>query len=83
MVSDMPYYEYVCTSCNTNKTEFHKIDERNSPLENPCSNCGECGKIEMVIGSPMMSDPFRLGLRKPDTEFQNLINKIKSSNGVE
>lgn len=34
----------------------------------------------MVSGAPGLSDPVRLGLRKPDAAFRDLVKNIKKNN---
>lgn len=36
--------------------------------------------IEVIIGAPAFGDPVRLGIRKPDDGFREVLSKIGSAN---
>ena len=37
----MPYYDYLCTSCEHEFEVCMKISERNIPTQEPCPECSE------------------------------------------
>ncbi len=71
----MPYYDYECVECDNKFEEKHSIDERNKPTEKPCSSCG--GEVKMTVAFPGLADPIRLGLRKPDDGFKDMMKRMK------
>ena len=71
----MPFYDYEC-KCGHVWQEFRKIATMYEPIENPCPSCKESGNITKVIGMPGFGDPTRLGLKKPDNDFKNLLQLI-------
>ena len=73
----MPYYDYECEECDNKFEEKYSIDERNKPTEEPCSSCG-C-KIKIKVGFPGLADPIRLGLRKPDDGFKDMMKRMKKN----
>lgn len=77
----MPYYDYGCSSCENRFNKFNKIDNRKLPEDEPCPHCGTNGSVSLLIlGAPIPSDSIRLGLKKPDSGFKEVIQKIH--NGV-
>ena len=73
----MPYYDYECEECDNKFEEKYSIDERNKPTEEPCSSCG--GKIKIKFGFQGLADPIRLGLRKPDDGFKDMMKRMKKN----
>lgn len=77
----MPYYDYACGACEGRFNKFQKIADRKLPESEPCPHCAVEGQISMLIlGAPIASDSIRLGLKKPDSGFKEVIQKIH--NGV-
>jgi putative FmdB family regulatory protein len=75
----MPNYDYRCDKCEHTFEEFHLIKDRAKPCKKPCPKCGE-GKVSQFISSaPVLIDPVRLGVRRPDSGFKEVISKIKSA----
>ena len=72
----MPNYDYECYSCDNLFEEFHKIADRNIPVDKICGQCGE-GKIRMRLIYSGIGDPIRMGLRKPDATFREHLKEIK------
>lgn len=77
----MPLYNFECGACSHNYEEFITIAEMDIPLQEPCPNCKEEGKIIRLIGSPRSVDPVRLestkGRLKPTKEFTEVMQRIK------
>ena len=75
----MPNYDYICKACSHTFEEFLKIKDHEKPCKKPCPKCGE-KKVEQYIASaPPIIDPVRLGIRKPDSGFKEVISKIKQA----
>jgi len=74
----MPAYTYVCRKCDHSWDETHRIDDRKIPLSQPCPSCGvvEEDSIYQQIGAPMICDPVRVGVTRPDTGFKEVLQKI-------
>lgn len=74
----MPAYDYFCKSCEHRFEEVYKISDRNVPTEKPCPKCGE-KTIVMQIGSPLVADAFKLGIKKPTQEFREIMKRMKKT----
>ena len=74
----MPTYTYVCRKCNHTWDNQSRIDDRKIPLQEPCPSCGvvEEDSIYQQIGAPMVCDPVRVGARKMDSGFKEVLQKI-------
>jgi hypothetical protein len=72
----MPFYDYKC-ECGHEWQEFKKIANMLDPISLPCPSCNECGKVTKPFsGIPGFGDPTRLGLKKPDSGFKDLMQRI-------
>lgn len=69
----MPQYKFR----HKDTLEETVITMRISELDNYKKDHPE---LEVVIGIPGLSDPVRLGLRKPSDGFRDVLNKIKKNN---
>lgn len=76
----MPFYDYKCNDCNAEFKKTLKIADRNIPETEPCPSCNKEGVVFMKIGAPVLSDSIRMGLKKNDGGFKEVIQKIH--NGV-
>ena len=76
----MPTYQYKCKSCNHEFETYLKIDDRKKPEKKPCPSCGK-KQVEIHFGTPpAIGDPIRMGIKKPDKEFTQLLKRIKKNN---
>lgn len=73
----MPLYEYKCAECEYIFSEIKSISERKIPESLPCPSCKTEGKIQQVISSVPMADAVRLGRKKPDEGFRDVMREIK------
>lgn len=73
----MPQYDYKCSNCSFHFEQFEKVKDRNKPCKKPCPNCKE-KKIEILIGMPAVCDPIRIGVKKPDKGWNEVLSKIQS-----
>lgn len=46
------------------------------PEGEPCANCGELSVKKVILTAPTLGDPVRLGLRRPDNGFKEVLQKI-------
>lgn len=75
----MPLYDYQCTACNHLFTEKRMIADRKQPEGDPCPSC-QSHTVQLIIGTPGVGDPVRLGVRRNDDGFREVLSKIHSAN---
>jgi len=76
----MPTYDYACSSCNHSFEKFLSIGNRHLPTEEPCAQCAATGTVMQSIGAPSVGDAVRLGIRKIDNGFKEVLQKIHHNN---
>ena len=77
----MPAYTYRCEACKHEFERVYKIADRDLPSSEPCPSCGVEGQVlKTISGAPSLGDPVRLGIRKPDQGFKEVMQKIHSNN---
>lgn len=77
----MPLYNYKCESCNHEFEKVLKIAEMHQPSQEPCPSCGHQGNvIKTISGAPSLGDSVRLGIRKPDQGFKEVMQRIHAAN---
>lgn len=77
----MPLYDYLCSSCEHSFEKTLKISEMRQPEADPCPACGESATVSKVLnGAPALGDPVRLGIRKPNGDFKEVLQKIHHNN---
>ncbi|NBP01981.1 MAG: hypothetical protein EBU90_18005 [Proteobacteria bacterium] len=65
----MPLYEFVNTETNEVFDLIMKISEKEQYLrDNP--------HIQALLSAPVMMDPVRVGVRKPDNGFKEVLQRI-------
>lgn len=75
----MPNYDYMCRACDHRFEEFLLMKDRDKPCKKGCPKCGK-KKVEQYIPSaPPVIDPVRLGIRRPDGGFKEVMSKIKAA----
>lgn len=77
----MPTYDYQCTECEYEFEDYRLIAERYAPESEPCPNCGKPTVKFAIQGAPSFLDPPTIGIRKPDSNFRNLMGQIKKKTG--
>jgi len=89
----MPTYDYRCEKCGHTFEEALKIADRNVPTESPCTQdidvqqtehmsfaevCG--GEVkQIIVAASGLADPVRLGIRKPDDGFKDMMRRMKKN----
>ena len=69
----MPTYLFQNVETGEEFTESMKISELDAYLEkNPNFK-------QLVNGAPLLCDPVRMGLRKPDDSFRDVLKHVKKS----
>lgn len=72
----MPIYEYQCKACEHYFTEKHSMDDMYLPQGKPCPSCDRLQVQKILTGAPGIGDTVRMGLRKPDDGFKEVLQKI-------
>lgn len=69
----MPTYRMLCKDCATQFEVFCKIAEMDDPHK-----CPQCQSTSWTreITAPMICDPVRVGARKMDSGFKEVLQKI-------
>jgi putative FmdB family regulatory protein len=75
----MPTYDYECQKCKHHFVLITKIDDRNIAETEPCPECQEVA-VEKLMTAPGFADPVRIGIRRPDGGFSEVLQKIHHSN---
>ena len=71
----MPTYRMQCKDCDTQFEVFCKISEMDDPHQ--CTNCQSTNWTRQIT-APMICDPVRVGARKMDNGFKEVLQKIHS-----
>ena len=69
----MPFYQYSCAACTHEFEKSLKIAERDEAQVCPECNSGET--VRGVSAAPLI-DPVRLGIRRPDAGWKEVLQKI-------
>ena len=75
----MPTYEYGCTKCGHEFSDFLSMDDRIIPFSQPCPNCKELGHIETQFRTPpsvLVDARFNV---KQKGDFKEAMQKIKAA----
>ena len=78
----MARYDYLCSKCDHFFERNLPIDNRDSPINEPCSECGEL-TITRIFASPIINLGFRgssVQSHAP-TEFKEHLQKMKAGLG--
>jgi len=70
----MPFYDYKCNSCENTYPKRSCIAERND--KKICPSCSSDDSQLILLGSPSIGDPVRLGVRKVDDGFREVLSKV-------
>ena len=78
----MPTYDYRCEKCGHEFEIMLPIARRKEPVETPSARespvCG--GEVKQIIVSASgLADPVRLGIRKPDDGFKDMMRRMKKN----
>ena len=77
----MPTYEYHCTACDRRFEKNVRISVMDEPTKEPCPSCHVAG-VQRLFPSiaPTIGDAVRLGIRRPDEGFKDVLRKIHDAN---
>lgn len=76
----MPTYEYQCEKCEHYFTQYLSISRMKEPEGQPCPNCGEVAIKKVMFTAPALGDSVRLGIRRPDDGFKEVLQKVHAAN---
>ncbi len=77
----MPTYTYRCEKCSHDFESIRRIADMHLPTQQPCPSCQEQGTvIKTIVGAPAMGDAVRLGVRKVDNGFKEVLQRIGAAN---
>jgi len=77
----MPTYEYHCKKCDHRFNLMVRIPLMDAATTEPCPSCNEY-QVERNFPSiaPTIGDAVRLGIRRPDEGFKDVLRKIHNAN---
>jgi putative FmdB family regulatory protein len=73
----MPSYDLKCTKCENVFEVFCKYDDKHLQK---CPKC-ESTETESYFTTMQIGDPIRLGVRKIDDGFREVLSRIGNANG--
>lgn len=73
----MPFYNFKCNKCEHAWDDLLLLKNRDKPCKSPCPKCNEKKCVVREIGAPIMSEPHKMGLKRPDQGFREVMAKIK------
>lgn len=77
----MPMYSYQCQKCEHSFDSIQSMAEMHLPTTQPCPECQAEGTVIKTIGgAPAIGDPVRLGVRRIDNGFKEVLQRIGAAN---
>jgi putative FmdB family regulatory protein len=75
-------YSYQCESCNHHWDANYPIDDRDSPLKQPCPACDASGQVRRLVASPAISYAgAKTVLQRAGSGWNDVLNKVKKGSG--
>jgi hypothetical protein len=74
-------YKYLCSKCDHTWEEKLSIADRNNPLDLPCLNCKEKGRVTRVFEMPALVSTSPDILKKAGSGWNDVLKKIKKGSG--
>ena len=71
-------YEFQCHSCNEVFSVHCSMADRTNA--HPCTHCQSTDNHQVILGAPALGDSVRLGVRKVDDGFREVLSKVKERN---
>lgn len=72
----MPTYVYACESCTEQFERKLSMDNHAQPESEPCPACG-VSQVKQQLTTFSLGDPVRLGVKRPDAGFTEVLDRIK------
>ena len=76
----MPYYQYICSKCQYHFERKLHMEDLHGPEHEPCPDCGAAKTVQTVVGAVPFGDPVRLGVRRPDDTWKEVLKEIDRKN---
>ena len=73
----MPIYEYNCSECNCQFDRYLSVTERETPVTEPCPECGETKVRKGISVTTMGVDMNCTPDRKTNGDWSKLVDKLK------
>ena len=77
----MPIYDYYCKNCDYVFDEMISMSRREEPTKKKCPECGK-KKVRQYVGAlghGGIGDPIRLGITRPSSQFNEVLQKINDN----
>lgn len=76
----MPLYDYQCSQCDFLFERKLPMSDNALPESDPCPECNQVECVEQVIlSAPGIGDAIRLGIKKPDAGWNDVLSKVKKA----
>jgi putative regulatory protein, FmdB family len=75
----MPLYDYQCSQCNFLFERKLPMSDYKLPESDPCPECNKIECVTQVITAPAIGDAIRLGIKKPDAGWGEVLSKMKTA----
>ncbi len=72
----MPAYDYRCSGCGHTFEMNTSISNRDKLTKKPCPKCKN-KKMHRVMSAPSIGDSVKMGIKKVDNGFKEVMSKIK------
>lgn len=71
-------YDYKCDDCEETFTVHCRMEQRHDVRT--CPSCNSVKNTLVILGAPALGDSVRLGVRKVDDGFREVLSKVKERN---
>lgn len=75
----MPLYDFKCSQCDFIFERKLSMLDYKLPETEPCPKCDQTRCITQIISAPVYIDAIRLGVKRPDASWGEVLSKVKSS----
>ena len=77
----MPVYEYGCKECGNTFEQIHKIDERATPLSEPCPECEGIDSVEHILSVAAFVSNHKSALQRAGSGWAEVLKAKKKGAG--
>ena len=75
----MPIYEYNCSECNCQFDRYLSVTERETPVTEPCPECGETKVRKGISATTMGVDMNCTPDKKTGGDWSRLMDRMKKN----
>lgn len=75
----MPLYDYQCSQCSFIFERKLPMSDYQLPELDPCPECNQTKCVAQVLTAPAIGDAIRLGIKKPDSGWGDVLSKVKKA----